>query len=142
MRFFTETDLFHAIEVMITHDDLWDMQLLGTMSGIKRRARSRALVAFAKQLSPPPPDQSITTIRALLGALFGKSISNNELHRHFATPGRKANDRVDMAQFDEWLDGQKEHLQSEAALLLADLDAEWGTFTTLAARKAGKLRRE
>jgi hypothetical protein len=142
MRFFTQDDLLHAAGAMLSHIDLFDRTLMGIMSGIKRRARARAIVEFAKQLSPAPPDYSITTMRALLGRLFGRSISNNDLHRHFAKPGRRADDRVDTEQFDEWFAEHGQRFQQKAEQLLSDLDEEWRVFTNEAARRTAGMRRE
>lgn len=142
MRFFTESDYLVAIAAMLGNTSLNDPSLLGAMSGIKRRARARAMVEFAQQLDPPPPDRSITTIRALLGQLFGRSISNNALQQHFATPGRKADNRVDALRWDEWLAKHKPRLVDEARKLLSDLNEEWQEFALQAAYRAGQVRKE
>lgn len=142
MRFFTESDLRHAAAAMLTHIDHADRTLMGTMSGIKRRARARAIVDFAIQLAPRPPDYSITTMRAILGRLFGRSISNNDLHRHFATPGRKADDRVNTEHLAAWFAEHGQGFQDGANQLMLDLDKEWRVFTSEAARHTAEMRRE
>lgn len=141
MRYFTDSDLMHATEAMLSHGGSRDVQFMGTISGIKRRARARAILEFAAGLRPPPPDESITSMRAVLRELFGRGVSTDDLHRHFATPGRKADDRVDMTAFRAWLDEHRERFSGEAAALLAALDGEWKLFTVEAARRAGKLRK-
>lgn len=142
MRFFTDADISRAAEAMVYHIDYLDKALLGIMSGIKRRARARAILAFAQQLAPPPPDYSITTMRMVLGRLFGRSISNNDLHKHFATPGRRADDRVDLEQLETWYDQHVEVFSEQATALILSIDEEWRTFTRLAAHRAADLRRE
>ncbi|MHA6823948.1 hypothetical protein ACQUKI_20790 [Ralstonia pseudosolanacearum] len=59
------------MELMLQHADPADRHLHGAMSGIKRRARTRAVIAFGQRLTPLPPDQSITTMRAILREIFG-----------------------------------------------------------------------
>ena len=142
MRFFTKADLLHAVGAMLKHVDPLDKHLLGTLSGIKRRARARAIIEFAKTLQPPPPDTTITSTRTVLRELFGgRAVSNNDLQRHFATPGRKADDRVDAVVLRAWLDTHRTRLEADAARLLSDLDAEWRLFTEAAALDAGQRRR-
>lgn len=142
MRFFTSADLMRAALTMLAHADLANKQLGGTMNGIKRRARNRAIVEFGLQLDPPPPDLSITTMRAVLRRFFGRAVSNDDLQRYFATPGRKADDRVNLARLDAWLAEHGPRLREEGLRLLGDLDAEWKDFTREASYEAGRLRRE
>lgn len=142
MDFFTLDDHQLAVAAMLAHTDPADRALLGTLSGIKRRARSGALIAFMQHLDPAPPDATITTTRHLLRVLFGgRAVSNTALQRHFATPGRKADDRADTAALQAWLDAQRPRLEADAARLLAALDGAWRHFTADAAREAGRLRR-
>ncbi|WP_322058459.1 hypothetical protein [Paraburkholderia sp. J63] len=140
--FFTPDDHARAVAAMLAHVDPADRALLGTLSGIKRRARTRAVIAFMQRLDPPPPDATITTTRALLRVLFsGRAISNNELQRHFATPGRKADDRADAAALRAWLEAHRERLTAAAEQRLRELDQVWRRFTQAAATEAGALRR-
>lgn len=140
--FFTPDDHARAVAAMLAHVDPADRALLGTLSGIKRRARARALSAFMQRLNPAPPDATITTTRALLRTLFaGRAISNNELQRHFATPGRKADDRADVTALHVWLEAHRERLMGRADALLRELDLAWRRFTEAAAAEAGRLRR-
>jgi len=142
MRFFTEADLSRAAEAMLIHIDVIDKALLGIMSGIKRRARARAIINFAQQLNPPPPDHSITTMRLLTNRLFVRSISNNDLHRYFATPGRRADDRVDLEALEGWYAEHSARFIVEARELLRALEQEWRDFTREAARRTADLRQE
>lgn len=144
MEFFTRDDFSLAVSAMLDHISIspQDKKLLGTMSGIKRRARARELIDFAQHLDPAPPDATITSMRWLLRQLFsGRAVANTDLHRHFATPGRKADDRVDMAVLSAWLEEHRPRLMEQAAARLAALEDAWKIFTADAARKAGRLRR-
>jgi hypothetical protein len=141
MRFFTDNDIAQVAEAMLLAPGVRDPSFLGKLSGVKRRARARAVIAYVEQLAPPPPDHSITTIRTLMRRLFDRAVSNNDLDRYFATAGRKADDRVDMEHFEAWYVTHEPHNRQGAEQLVADLDAEWIHFTKLAAREAGKLRR-
>jgi len=142
MRFFNEADVSRAAEAMLVHIDVLDRALLGIMSGIKRRARARAIVHFTQQLAPPPPDHSITTMRLLTSRLFVRSISNNDLHRYFATPGRRADDRVDLEKLESWYAEHGARCAAEACELLRSLEQEWRDFTREAARRTAELRKE
>jgi len=139
-QFFTSIDLTRAADAMLAASGARNTQLLGTMSGIKRRAHTRAIVAFALALDPAPPDRSIATMRTLLGELFKRAVSSATLHAHFATPGRMANDRVDLAALDAWFAEHEARLRREAARLLAEIEKEWTSFTAQAAREAGRAR--
>lgn len=142
MDFFAPDDHTHAVAAMLAHTDPVDRALLGTLSGIKRRARARALIAFMQRLDPAPPDATITTTRHLLRVMFGgRAVSNNDLQRHFATPGRKADDRADVAALQAWLEAHREPLMERAAHLLHELDLAWRRFTQAAADEAGRQRR-
>jgi hypothetical protein len=134
--------MLRAADTMFEHSDARNPRVGGIMSGIKRRARARAIVAFARQFAPPPPDYSITTMRNILGDLFIRSISNNDLQRYFATPGRRADNRVDLARNELWLEAHRSRFEHEALQLISDLDAEWELFKADAAQLAGKYRRE
>lgn len=122
MTFFTPADHDAAVQAMLDHPDVGSRHLRGLMGGIKRRARARAVIAFVQAIAPPPPDATITTTRQLMRALFGHAVSVNDLHRHFATPGRRANDRAD----------------AEARML--ELEIAWQRFTAAAAEAAGEIR--
>lgn len=142
MDFFTPDDHACAVAAMLAHMDPADKALLGTLSGIRRRARARALIAFMQQLDPAPPDATITTTRHVLRVLFGgRAVSNNDLQRHFATPGRKADDRADVAALRAWLEAHRERLTERAAHLLHELGLAWRRFTKAAADEAGRQRR-
>ncbi|WP_369054934.1 hypothetical protein [Burkholderia gladioli] len=68
--------------------------------------------------------------------LFGHAVSSNDLRRHFATPGRRAN------ALAAWLaPPQLETLQRAAETLRLELDAAWRVFTQTAADAAGQIRR-
>lgn len=142
MRFFTDHDIADVAEAMLNSPGVRDPAFLGQLSGFKRRARARAVIAFIEQLAPPPPDHSITTIRTLMRSLFGRAISNNDLDLYFATAGRKADDRVDMTLFDAWFVTHEQANRKRADDMIADLELEWRLFTQQAARRAGQLKRQ
>lgn len=139
--FFTPDDHDQAVAAMLAHPARDDRYLRALMNGIKRRARARAVTAFIQALRPAPPDATIATTRALMRALFGHAVSSNDLRRHFATPGRRANARADTAALAAWLAPQREALQLQADARLLALDAAWRIFTLTAADAAGQIRR-
>lgn len=125
---------------MRAHTASANRALLGTPRGIKRRALARKIVAFMQWLDPPPPNATITTTRHLLRVLFGgRAVSNTALHRHFATAGRKADDRADVAALQAWLEVHRARLRDSATQRLAELELEWRRVTQ-AADEAGQLR--
>ncbi|WP_244135792.1 hypothetical protein [Burkholderia seminalis] len=140
MTFFTPADHDAAVQAMLDHLDIGSPQLRGLMSGIKRRARARAVIAFVQAIAPPPPDATITTTRQLMLVLFGHAVAVNDLHRHFATPGRRANDRADPAALAAWLAEHRERLAADAEAEMVELEIAWQQFTTAAAEAAGQIR--
>lgn len=140
MPFFTRTDHDDAVQAMLDHPDIGSRHLRGLMSGIKRRARARAVIAFVQAIAPPPPDATITTTRQLMRALFGHAVSVNDLHRHFATPGRRANARADPAALAAWLADHHERLAADAEAEMVELEIAWQRFTAAAAEAAGAIR--
>ncbi|MCA8299073.1 hypothetical protein LGN19_35370 [Burkholderia sp. AU30198] len=140
MTFFTPADHDAAVQAMLEHPDLRSRHLRGLMSGIKRRARARAVITFVQAIAPPPPDVTITTTRQLMRVLFGHAVSVNDLHRHFATPGRRANDRADPDALAAWLALHRERLAAEAEARMVELEIAWQRFTTAAAEAAGAVR--
>lgn len=142
MEFFTQRDLHLAVETMLTHEGPNNAKLLGILGGIKRRARARAVVAFAHHFRPPPPDRSMTTMRHVLLDVFGRAVAHVSLQQEFATPGRKANDRVDQLLLDAWLAAHRARFESEGAQLLAQLNREWRELTREAYRRTQQLRRD
>jgi hypothetical protein len=123
------TDLARAVDAMRESTGFQDTARLGVLSGIKRRARARMIIDFSLQLEPAPPDCSITTMRAALGELFGKGVSNNDLQKYFATRGRKSNNRVDLPRWSAWWEANQVRFQTDARELLLELDLEWIGFT-------------
>lgn len=140
MRFFTPADHDDAVQAMLDHPDVGSRHLRGLMSGIKRRARARTVIAFVQAIAPPPPDVTITTTRQLMRVLFGHAVSVNDLHRHFATPGRRANDRADPAALAAWLVEHGERLAADAEAEMVELEIAWQQFTAAAAAAAGEIR--
>ncbi|MDD1494058.1 hypothetical protein DF016_10885 [Burkholderia stagnalis] len=140
MPFFTPTDHDAAEQAMLDHPDVGSRHLRGLMSGIKRRARARAVIAFVQALDPPPPDVTITSTRQLMRVLFGHAVSVNDLHRHFATPGRRANDRADPAALAAWLADHRERLAADAEARMVELEIAWQQFTATTAAAAGAVR--
>lgn len=140
MTFFTPADHDDAVQAMLAHPEIGSRHLRGLMSGIKRRARARAVIAFVQAIAPPPPDTTITTTRQLMHALFGHAVSVNDLHRHFATPGRRANDRADPAALAAWLADHRERLAAYAEAEMVELEIAWQQFTSAAAEAAGAIR--
>lgn len=138
MSLFTESDREHAVSAMVASTAENNTRLMGTMSGIKRRARARAVVGFGLGLEPP--DASIATMRRILHKLFNRSVSNNDLHRHFATPGRKASDRVDQKVLDAWFEKHKDSFEERARALTSQIDKEWKIFTADVTEEAAKIR--
>ncbi|MGI2228841.1 hypothetical protein ACRPM7_02510 [Burkholderia vietnamiensis] len=51
------------MQAVLAHPDLGNRHLRGLMSGIKRRVRARAVIAFVRAIASPPPDATITTPR-------------------------------------------------------------------------------
>lgn len=141
MQFFTPDDRERAVAAMLEHSGIGDRALQGLLSGIKRRARTRAVIAFIQQLQPGPPDTTITTTRALMLTLFGQAVSVNDLHLHFSTPGRKADDRADPLAMAAWLECNRARLLQDAEKLMLDLQDAWSLFTQEAAEEAGRLRK-
>lgn len=140
MTFFTPADHDAAVQAMLDHPDIGSRHLRGLMSGIKRRARARAVIAFVQAIAPRPPDATITTTRQLMRALFGHAVSVNDLHRHFATPGRRANDRADPEALAAWLADHRERLAADAETRMVELEIAWQQFTATAAAVAGEIR--
>ncbi|WP_260428542.1 hypothetical protein [Burkholderia stagnalis] len=140
MTFFTPTDHDAAVQAMLDHPEIGSRHLRGLMSGIKRRARARAVIAFIQAIAPPPPDATITTTRQLMRALFGHAVSVNDLHRHFATPGRRANDRADPEALAAWLADHRKRLAADAEARMLELEIAWQQFTAMAAATAGEIR--
>ncbi|MDR5645736.1 hypothetical protein [Burkholderia cenocepacia] len=140
MTFFTSADHDAAVQAMLDHPDAGSRHQRGLMSGIKRRARARAVIAFVQAIGPAPPDTTITTTRQLMRALFGHAVSVNDLHRHFATPGRRANDRADPEALAAWLAEHRERLAADAEARMFELEIAWQQFTVAAAAAAGEIR--
>ncbi|WP_256732399.1 hypothetical protein [Burkholderia pseudomallei] len=140
MKFFTPADHDAAVQAMLEHPDIGSRHLRGLMSGIKRRARARAVIAFIHAIAPPPPDTTITTTRQLMRVLFGHAVSVNDLHRHFATPGRRANDRADPEALAAWLAVHRDRLAADAEARMLELEVAWQRFTAVAAEAAGEIR--
>ncbi|KWN65896.1 hypothetical protein [Burkholderia stagnalis] len=141
MLLFTPADHDDAVRAMLTYPDAASRHLRGLMSGIKRRARARAVIAFVLAIEPPPPDATITTTRHLMRVLFGRAVSSTELQRHFATPGRLADDRADTEALGVWLEANRERLTDSATRLMQEVDAAWQVLTQEAAAAAGKIRK-
>lgn len=55
MPFFTPADHDDAVQAMLDHPEISSRHLRGLMSGIKRRARARAVIAFVQAIAPPRP---------------------------------------------------------------------------------------
>ncbi|WP_260427984.1 hypothetical protein [Burkholderia stagnalis] len=125
---------------MLASPDVGNRQLRGVLSGIKRRARARAMIAFVQAINPPPPDATITTTRNLMRALFGRAVSTTALHRHFATPGRRADDRADPVALAAWLTVHRARLAADAERLMLEVEIAWQVFTAAAAKAAGEGR--
>ncbi|WP_420213432.1 hypothetical protein ACN8ZM_40175 (plasmid) [Burkholderia aenigmatica] len=140
MPFFTPADHDDAVQAMLAHPEIGSRHLRGLMSGIKRRARARAVIAFVQAIAPPPPDVTITTTRQLMRVLFGHAVSVNDLHRHFATPGRRADDRADPEALAVWLELHRERLAADAEARMIELEIAWQAFTAAAAEAAGEIR--
>ncbi|KVL65430.1 hypothetical protein [Burkholderia ubonensis] len=140
MLLFTPADHDAAVLAMLTYPDGASRNLRGLLSGIKRRARARAVIAFVQAIEPPPPDATITTTRHLMRVLFGHAVSSTELHRHFATPGRLADDRADTEALGIWLAANRERLTDSAMRLMREVDAAWHVLTHEAAAAAGQIR--
>ncbi len=138
--FFTPEDHDQAVAAMLAHPARDDRHLRALLNGIKRRARARAVIAFIQALRPAPPDATIATTRKLMRTLFGHAVSSNDLRRHFATPGRRADARADTAALAAWLAPQLETLQRAAEARQLELDAAWRVFTQTAADAAGRIR--
>jgi hypothetical protein len=138
---FTPEDHDQAVAAMLAHPARDDRHLRALLNGIKRRARSRAMIAFVQALHPAPPNATIATTRALMRTLFGHAVSDDTLRRHFATPGRRADARADTAAVAAWLAPQLETLQRAAEAQRLSLDAAWRVFTQTAADAAGQIRR-
>ncbi|WP_227791558.1 hypothetical protein [Burkholderia sp. BE17] len=73
-------------------------------------------------------------------SLFGRAVSVNDLHRHFSTPVRKADDRADLIAQARWFDAHRERLLEDAGRLIVELDLAWMRFTQDAADEAGRIR--
>jgi len=140
MTFFTPADHDAAVQAMLEHPEIGSRHLRGLMSGIKRRARARAVITFVQAIAPPPPDATIATTRQLMRVLFGHAVSVNDLHRHFATPGRRANDRADPEELAAWLADHRERLAASAEAWMVELEIAWQQFTATAAEAAGEIR--
>jgi hypothetical protein len=90
MKFFSESDLTEAALILLTSSKPSAAGLLG---GVKRRAKNRAIIRFCSRIEFE--DISLTAMRHFMRQIFGVSVSNLDLMR-WATPGRKANDRVNI----------------------------------------------
>lgn len=103
---------------------------IASLGAIKRKARTGMVMAFCERIQFK--DISLTSMRHFQRFLFGRAVSNDELMR-WATPGRKASDKVDM----EVLASVAERYKGEAEREMKRLDDEWVMLRKAAAKAAG-----
>ena len=107
----------------------------GQMGGVKRRARNAAIIAFCDGLQFK--DISLISMKKVMHELFGVAVANEDLMA-WATPGRKADDRVDL---DQLFENISSNIKEEAKQVLHGLDGEWVLVKQQAAELAAKARK-
>lgn len=94
-------------------------RLPGVIGGWRRRVRRRVILDFLT--SETWPDRSMWALNHLARELFGRGIDTAE-RRVWATPGRKADHRVDMKGL---LHSVSDTMRSAAAQCMQDLEADF-----------------
>jgi hypothetical protein len=117
MRFFSESDLSEVALILLASSS--KSSTAGLLGGVKRRAKNRAIIRFCSRLKFE--DISLTAMRHVMRHIFGVSVSNDDLLR-WATPGRKADDRVDI---DHLLKNISSSTMEDARAQMLMLDQEW-----------------
>ena len=121
MKYFNADNVRAVADIFLSipADEPFPPALRGQLGGVKRRAKNAAIIAFCQGLLFE--DISLISMKKVMRELFGVAVANEDLMA-WATPGRKADDRVDVAQLfkDISLNNKK-----EAEQLLHELDAEW-----------------
>ena len=138
--FFTPADLETLIEIYkstASTDELGHRQpqdgflgaVTGKMGGVRRRAKQRAILEFCRKIQFP--DITLHGMKYFMRQLFKTSVSNDKL-MEWATPGRKANDRVDLKQLDSIIEAYR----SEATSLMGHFDWDWNAIKAKAHKTA------
>ena len=137
MKYFNDDNVQAVVEIFlsISVGETMPPAALGQMGGVKRRARNAAIIAFCQRLKFK--DISLISMKKVMRELFGVAVANEDVMT-WTTPGRKADDRVDMEQL---LKDISLNSKMEAAQLLRDLDQEWGQVKQRAAELAAKARK-
>ena len=137
MKYFNDDNVRAVAEIFLSipAGETIPPAVRGQMGGVKRRARNAAIIAFCDGLNFK--DISLISMKKVMHDLFGVAVANEDLMA-WATPGRKADDRVDLAQLlkDISLNNKK-----EAEQVLRDLDGEWVLVKKQAAELAAKARK-
>lgn len=101
----------------------------GKMGGVRRRAKQRAILEFCRKIQFP--DITLHGMKYFMRQLFKTSVSNDKL-MEWATPGRKANDRIDFKQLDFIIEAYR----TDAQLLMTRFDWDWNAIKAKAHKTA------
>lgn len=134
MRHFSELDIMDLASIMARSEpgERFTTAQIGAMGGIKRRARTRAVVEFCRTIKFE--DISLHGIAWVMRELFGSAVSHQMLLA-WATPGRTASDRVDFAKLAQTITAD---MRSDAQRVLVELSKEWAEAKKMAAAMAWK----
>ena len=137
MKYFNDDNVQAVAEIFLSipAGETMPPAVRGQMGGIKRRARNAAIMAFCHGLKFK--DISLISMKKVMRELFGVAVANEDLMA-WATPGRKADDRVDV---DLMFKDISLNIKIEAEQLLRDLDGEWVLVKKQAAELAAKARK-
>lgn len=137
MKYFNDHNVRDVAEIFLSIPvgEKMSPAMRGRIGGIKRRARNAAIIAFCHKLKFK--DISLSCMRRVMRELFGIAVANEDLLA-WATPGRKADDRVDLDQLFKNISLDK---KNEAAQLLRELDQEWVLLKKQAAERALNARK-
>jgi hypothetical protein len=134
---FTAEDIAHVAHLFRVKSDPKDLPiLLGLLGGVKRRATSRAKIKFCSSMRFE--DISLTAMKHLMQKMFGSAVSNSDLMA-WATPGRKADDRVDT---EKMLKDISLSEIEQAAAMMRTLHAEWAQVKVQAGKLAAPPKRK
>ena len=135
MRYFNHDHVDAVADIMLSVElgEPFSAAAQGKMGGIKRRARTRMVLDFCDKLRFA--DISLTSMQLAQRIMFDRAVAHADLLK-WATPGRKADSRVDMSEVEAFAVAHK----PEAALACQAFEEEWNQVKKLASGKAGVTR--
>ena len=137
MKYFNDDNVRAMAEIFLSipAGETIPPAMRGQMGGIKRRARNAAIITFCDELTLK--DISLISMKKVMHELFGVAVTNEDLMA-WATPGRKADDRVDLVELFKNISLNN---KEEAKQVLRNLDEEWVLVKKQAAELAAKARK-